>query len=857
MDTRVLTPQGIFLNPTYFAIPIFQRPYVWNEEDQWTPLWQDVRRMAELHVTDPNSNARHFLGAIVLHAQQGSVSQLSVRNVIDGQQRLTTLLLLMDAAEAILQGAGQAALAGRLQRLTHIEADYISAGDSNLKLIHANRDRSAFEEVMNVAHPVTHGELTHRQSLVSQAHRFFSSEVALWLGDQTEDGFAGRARALVGVLTNGLQLVTIDLQSDENPQEIFETLNARGTPLTSADLIKNFVFQRLLAEGADVERAYEKDWPFEDTFWETNVSAGNVTLTRGSLFLGQWLSSRIGEEVSPRSTFTRFKHYIEVESGRAMTDLLQVIKRQSEQYRGWMERVADLDVSLPPLEMTIYRMSALSTELLTPVLLWLHDPDLKISPDVAVQVIAAIESWIVRRSLLRLPSSGLGRTVDNIIRVNREVPADELPDAVSGQLAQLNSESNYWPDDDELREALQNESAYNRFSRSRLRMFLETVENRLRSRTNQPQVTRRGFPIEHLLPQTWQTSWPVTGFEAERERDAHVHRLGNLTLLTTSLNSSVSNGPWEGPNGKRAKLREHDTFLLNSVVKGDDLGWDEAAIDARTATMVEALIDTWPVPVGHVRPDLDEGVRATAPIDFRDIVASGLIAVGTRLIPRAEQLRSRVATVTAHGLLELDGQVFESPSAAGTHLLGRAVNGWVFWRLEDGARIDDIRTRYRSLGGLNPPDDSPTKALYRDFWRQLTERLVIEQPSWISKTRSTQGSWLDLYLVPGVYISLSFTTHGLGVWIYFGAVESAVNLSRFEALQAQARQFDDAAGRPVEWDVMKGRKATRVGFVLPGGSVERTDSWPEISDWIIDSCDRLHRGLDAVGGVPAGAASLG
>lgn len=421
---------------------------------------------------------------------------------------------------------------------------------------------------------------------------------------------------------------------------------------------------------------------------------------------------------------------------------------------------------------------------------------------------------------------------------------------MSGQLAQLNSASSYLPDDDELREALSTESAYRRFSRPRLRMFLETVENHLRRRTNQPQVSRRGFPIEHLLPQTWQTSWPVTGLEAEREREAHVHRLGNLTLLTTSLNSSVSNGPWAGPNGKRAKLREHDTFLLNSVVKGDDVGWDEAAIDARTAVMVEALIATWPVPVGHVRADLDDGVRAAEWVDFRDVVASGLITVGTRLIPRAEQLAHRVATVNSDGLLEIDGRSFETPSAAAVHVLGRTSNGWVFWRLEDGARIDDIRTRYRTLRGLNPPDDSPTKALYRDFWRQLTERLVVEQPSWISRTRFSQNSWLDLTLSPGVVLSLSFTARDLGVWIYFLAADAAVNLSRFETVRAEADRFEEAAGRPAEWDVMKGRKATRVGFVLPGGSVERTDSWPEISDWIIDSCDRLRRGLDAIGGLP-------
>ena len=78
--------------------------------------------------------------------------------------------------------------------------------------------------------------------------------------------------------------MAIDLRATENSQEIFETLNARGTPLTAADLIKNFVFQRLDAEGSDTAKAYAEDWPFEERFWEKEVSVGRYPITRGSLF---------------------------------------------------------------------------------------------------------------------------------------------------------------------------------------------------------------------------------------------------------------------------------------------------------------------------------------------------------------------------------------------------------------------------------------------------------------------------------------------------------------------------------------------------------------------------------------------
>ena len=154
---------------------------------------------------------------------------------------------------------------------------------------HSNKDREAYDEVMSADVPVAYAGLKHHDARIVQAHRFFSGVAREWLGDIEDDGFETRAGALVWVLTRGLQLVAIDLTAQENSQEIFETLNARGTPLTAADLIRNFVFQRLDGEGADTAKAYEKDWPFETKFWEEQVGVGKQYIGRSSLFLNQWL----------------------------------------------------------------------------------------------------------------------------------------------------------------------------------------------------------------------------------------------------------------------------------------------------------------------------------------------------------------------------------------------------------------------------------------------------------------------------------------------------------------------------------------------------------------------------------------
>lgn len=294
METFKRTPLQLFNLPQHFVVPLFQRPYVWKEDEQWEPLWKDIRRVAELRSDEPHLNPQHFLGAVVLQSHEAESQRLTTWNVIDGQQRLTTLQLLTDATCAVFAQTGLEKLASQLEGMTHNPAHFVGDGESPLKLRHLNNDREAFDEVMTAEPPVDHTELRHGDSRIAQAHAYFSTAVAQWLGNPAAAEFATRAEQLTHVLLQDLQLVTIELKASENSQEIFETLNARGTPLTAADLVRNLVFQRLEAEGADTARAYQQDWPFESKFWTKEISVGRYYVSRSSLFLNQWLTSRLG-----------------------------------------------------------------------------------------------------------------------------------------------------------------------------------------------------------------------------------------------------------------------------------------------------------------------------------------------------------------------------------------------------------------------------------------------------------------------------------------------------------------------------------------------------------------------------------
>jgi hypothetical protein len=707
MDTQVRTPQAIFMQPQRLLVPLFQRPYVWNEELQWEPLWKDLERVATRLLQSPTSaHAPHFLGAIVLQQLPTPTSDLQQRTVIDGQQRLTTLQILLDAVHSEMEVVGAAMPAARLEPLIANAEAFRRHKEDRFKVWPTNRDRAAFNEVMEARSPVDYEKLKNSASRLVKAHHYFAQQCRAWLYADGPEEILARAEAVERSVRELLQIVVIDLTANENAQEIFETLNARGAVLTAADLIKNFVFQRLLEQKADVEGSYSTYWAqFETAFWEEEVNVGRVKSPRSSVFLNHWLIARTGEEVVAREVFSRFKSYADYQAGQTMLELLEEIHRAAVIYREFTEKANILDGPLDRVGLFAYRAKTLESEVVKPVMLALLDHKAGPLPPMQVEIaLNVLESWLARRMLIRATAKNYNKTMAEVVSVIRNAPADQVGHTLTEHFAFQRAETAYWPDDDEVRRELESMPAYRKLSRARVRMVLESIEDHWRGwipgQTSAAgmRIRRNSYAIEHVLPQSWQKHWPLSPGVQELEREARVHRLGNLTLLTKKLNSTVSNGAWLGDGGKASHLQEKDVVLLNSrLLKAyATTQWDEAGIDARTGLAIDAVLAIWPVPPGHTVRVGRQQADTQITVELADLIGAGYLDVGQALHSSPGKFGGVSGRVLSDGRIEVGDQVFDSPSSAGSSVTKRSTNGWDFWRLEaDGRRpLKDVRTEY-------------------------------------------------------------------------------------------------------------------------------------------------------------------
>ena len=593
MDVNIVNMQKLFAQPVRYVIPLFQRPYVWNQDNQWEPLWEDVQNTAEHYLQRLNGQSHetntpaHFLGAVVMQQQPVPVPMLMTRLVVDGQQRLTTTQLLLDAVQEIFEERGHASAAKRLQLLVLNQEEFRDDDpDHAFKVWPTLADQESFRTTM-------HNHLTsenYESSLIVEAHKFFKLQVDQWLDAQEMDR-EHAVSALEFAVTQLLELVVIDLGISDDPHVIFETLNARGTPLLESDLMKNMILYEAGQHGlASGESNGSGLWDFSDTWWRQDVSQGRLVRPRIDVFLNYWLVLKTRDEVKANDVFSTFRNYYR-NGNQSISEVASDIQTISKHYET-LERALD-----PSIETFLYRKDVMQAGVLTPVLLWLMSNPV---PSAQLQKgLRAMESHQLRRMVCRISTMGNNRLFTSLLEFLEKAGPDSAGDTIVDYLAGQTSTVGHWPTDEELEKVFTEFALFRLLTRGRLRIILEGIEEGLRTNKAESSKPTRNLTIEHILPRGWREHWPLpTGLTEEDDikraasrRDTVLHSIGNLTLVNFRLNASLSNAKW---SDKRETLKEHSVLFLNKMLEDAPFTWDETAIAIRSKELCREAIKVWP-----------------------------------------------------------------------------------------------------------------------------------------------------------------------------------------------------------------------------------------------------------------------
>ncbi len=596
MLSEIVNVNTLFVKPAQYVIPPFQRGYAWSNEDQWEPLWQDIKNIADRdEQTANNATAKtHFLGAIVLQKLSDGIGKVDHWLVVDGQQRLTTLQIVVAATKAAFAGLNYTDAQAGMRNLMENPSEHRNDTENDaFKVRHTNpNDREDYQAVMSGNQPSE--EIAKAKGGITAAYYHFLNSIENWLNVEPDQREA-RKTVLECALTTKLEIVAITIDPDEQPHMVFETLNARGEPLQQADLIKNVVMYE--AEVVNDERLADELWGMftQDRWWNNISKDGRLTRTHIERFLNFWLNIRQTDEVTANRMAPVFRQTL-YHGQWSQFQRLERIKAVCEDIRSYGQVYKNIELDrIEKIETFTKRIHAMETGTAIPLALHIWQSD--VSMEEKLRCYERLESYLVRRMLCGYASNELNKT---LIAVIQDTTAGNLECGLLKRLTSRDRNSGHWPNDAVVIGELT--TAGMRGNAARKKMVLTAVEQYMR-RTMGEQLSDAGdLTIEHVMPQSWETNWVMPADTddmpaAINRRKQVIQQIGNLTLTTEKMNTHLSNGPWVK---KRDEIRKISTLIMNREIAENET-WDEEIIAQRSHQLAEIICKIWPYPDELVR----------------------------------------------------------------------------------------------------------------------------------------------------------------------------------------------------------------------------------------------------------------
>lgn len=558
---------GVFNRSTLLKIPHFQRSYVWNEE-QWARFLDDMKYVSR-------TNRPYFMGSVILKQQETTTESQTrdVRTVVDGQQRLTTILLFFKV------------LYEKLKLQSNFSTTFKTFNDEVI-LEHNYLDKPVFDKiVLEKEEDLTE---TDKEKAIYKCFDYFRKNV--------KDDIKPNS------LLQNVMFVGIDLQSTEDEQQIFDTINSLGVSLTTAELLKNHLFKDDESYDKNWRQTFEKD---DDTrnYWDQDVTSGRQQRTNIDLFLQSYLFIKVQEKAlnvasDDKERFSRvdsiFSSYKELMKTYGVTK--DVVVKELKEYAAIYRQNIDPRISEKDIEKGNFiqrlnlLMFGLGTSTIIPYVLYVLR---KIKDDSErSNIFRYLEAYLMRRIICRATTKNYNQLF-GISLINNEIDSlSKLKD-----LIELKSEKiNYMPANDDVEKSFNESILPNPQALAVLYLMEKTIRSDLYSTELKPFDE---YSLEHVLPRKWRNNWEKESKLDEgqaKERDRILSTLGNLTMITGKLNSSIRDSDWatkKTGSGKNQGLNEYaqGIEIFSRYLQRDR--WSEDTIRERGKELSSHAIQVW------------------------------------------------------------------------------------------------------------------------------------------------------------------------------------------------------------------------------------------------------------------------
>lgn len=628
MQANPRTITALFEPTQRYVVPMFQRHYVWSRNEQWEPLWNDIEEKLAARRLD-NRTPPHFLGAVILDsARRTSTKQVSRFIVIDGQQRLTTFQLILAALRDSATRRNLPHVARAAERcLLNPDVELMERPEQEqYKLWPTLVNRDTFCQIVSAGSPekvlelfpVKYGKTATgrfkrnpepRERLV-EAYEFFVEKIgAACAACNSSEAADELLITFLGVLRDNFTVVEIILGENDDSQEIFNSLNARGKPLSQSDLLRSYIFMRAEKIEIDRDRLYNIYWSrFESAWWDEETRRGNQTSSRLDTLTRTLLSSKLGYAIDVRRVHSAYTEWIESSTPYAS---LEDELGEFASYGTYFEQLnGRLD---GPLAAFGKRMHTWETTTVFPLAIYIAAEG-SLSTEELSHALTYIESFIVRRAVCGLQTKEYNKFFIEVIARLRKSGATVA--ALKEIFSVGEGETRRFPADPEFDSAWNTKPFYNRLKSGQITLMLRQLEAEIRS--DRAESTPIPYmSVEHVMPQQWTDNYPLAGESVPKEmnndwfygnteeakeryerlhssiqqRRTLIHSIGNLTAVTQALNTAMRNA---GFADKKQYFRESVLALNRYFDQISD--WNERAIEERADSLLQHAHTLWSGP---------------------------------------------------------------------------------------------------------------------------------------------------------------------------------------------------------------------------------------------------------------------